>query len=179
MADFAFSSAGEAIQWAEEISSRPVCDTQFGRLLRRGGAGLAPMEVRDLALTITSLADTYSPPYGRFYRCVMGQATQSLIWEMACLLAQEIQQYDLHQGKDMAQVRRLAAGLIENQRLKCQYDRTLTRARLARIVGISKQAFMRQSWVELEAALRCTIMGWLDIAERGIALELENIGIVS
>ncbi len=171
-----FGSAKDALHWASERAARPDLDSSMSRLLRTPGEW-RPDEVRDVALTITSLVQGIEPPEaGRAYRCAYGDG--SIIDALAI---GDVLAHHLHRiwRKPIAQLRALVCAELEHERRRFTFTGSgggLSRAAKARRVGVSRQHFTRAHWPEIDRAVVAQLHTWWDLADRQMTQALHALG---
>lgn len=169
-----FRNAMEAISWAEEYATRPNIDSQLLVYRSKGGGGLSPYELKDLALTITSLVINYDKPKGRLFACVYAKPSPERILSVAETIGHELQVTGEGVTKAHAQLKALAVAIIESYRRKQVYGKGLSQRRIAKHVGIPPRTY-RRSWMEIEAECRNIINIWVEQAERGLTPKLSEL----
>lgn len=175
-----FANAREAVAWAEELASRPVCDTLLGKnMIKSGSGGLSPVELRDVAFTISNLVANYDKPKGVLFRVVYGHPNGDGMMSVMDYVAHDIHRTPAGEKVDIAKLRGLVGGIIASIREAEVYDRRLSRSRIAKHIGITRQSFNEGPWPELESIVRAKLSQWLDAAEGNINNELNERGWLS
>ena len=172
MRSLRFANAMEAVQWAEELGSRPICDTQFVKLLKKGGGGYyTPQELRDLALSITNATVQIDKPWGLFFISIYGAVNVWAVMGIQSSFATLLHKGPLGSDKDPEQLRKLVGGVCEAIRRKMLYGKTMSRASIAAHIGIDKRRFCESGWPELEAQVRATLLAKLT----GVEAKLNDV----
>ena len=170
-----FRSAQSAVIWADEISTRPQCDSFLGKMLTKSGSGgLTPMELRDVALTITNFVYNLEKPVGILFLLVYGNPEREGALAVMDAVAHQIHRLPEGEKKDIARLRLLVGAVMENIRQKELYDRRFSRVKMAKFISISRKSFSERGWPELEAEVRKILGRWLLISEERLHAQLRE-----
>lgn len=169
-----FVNAQEAVKWAEELSTRPVCDSFLGKMLVKAGVGgLTPVELRDVALTITNFVFNMRP-VGVLFLLVYGNPEREGALSIMDKVAHEVHRLPEGETKDIAKLRALVGAVIESIRQRELFDKQLSRSKMAKFISITRKSFGERGWPECEAAVRKKLERWLLKAEENIHAELRE-----
>ena len=185
-----FKDAASAVSWAEQMLTLPHSKSSTGMLMRKmleyrgleeigDYSGMSFMELMDIAATISSHANNCPNKYDGFvFTSIYG--CQQKIEDAAEYLSGQSIAMDVLGGNDKnIKVKLLAAMVMRNYRDdELNIGRKLPIKTIAKIVCGSKSSYYRDGWVDISSAIRSSMYGCIERADRYLSIKLQEIGVI-
>jgi hypothetical protein len=143
-----------------------------------GGGNMSRTETVDVAQTVTHITANCKLFNGMAVKAVYSScSTKADDRDIAIGLASKMLLMEESMNKHTKQLIAVGIGAVETMRARELYDRRYPAKKIAKTVGVSREAYMRNKcWVALRRAAKDQLSLWVKMAETEIYTELNRLG---
>jgi len=180
-----FSGVADCVIWAEAQLLRDGAGSQLGKFIPRRGDSKDPAirmtaeEVRDIAHTISCKVSHVKPHIaGTLYRFLCGASDMELAYQVSRDMGISIRAQISAPRTPITKLEALALSVMQAERRRKQFDQRTSVEKLAKRMGMTRDAMMKQPWADARLVAYKLTHEWVEVAERQLGTMLDEIGVL-